>query len=139
MTILVNMKNPAKKKNSIRQVPFQLARNPSTVRELIEEIVLSCVKDYNARAENSHLIKNLTQKEMTDQAAVGKVGFGTNYGENKADETQAVENALQCFEDGLYRIFLGTVPLTELKEEITLTDGSELTFVRLVMLAGRMW
>ena len=52
---------------------------------------------------------------------------------------QAVENALQSFEDGIYRIFLNDRPLERLDEGIRIMDEDSLTFVRLTMLAGRMW
>ena len=74
-----------------------------------------------------------------EQAEVGKISFGVNYGENRADLEQAVANALQCFEDGIYRIFLGTEQLRKLDDTITLAEDCELTFVRLTMLVGRMW
>ena len=49
------------------------------------------------------------------------------------------EHALQCFEDGIYRIFMDGKQLDRLDREITLGEDSELTFVRLTMLSGRLW
>ena len=66
-------------------------------------------------------------------------GFGVNYGDRKADPESAVNHAIQSFEDGIYRIFLDDRALEQLEEKILLTEGSSLTFVRLTMLAGRMW
>lgn len=139
MEILVNMKKLGKRKNSIEKVPYQLNRTPATVRQLIEEMVSVCVADYNRRMESQELLKNLSLEEMEDQAAGGKISFGVNYGEKKADAVQAVENALQCFEDGIYRIFQGTKQLENLEDPVDLAVGCEITFVRLTMLAGRMW
>ena len=64
---------------------------------------------------------------------------GVNYGDRKADLESAVDHAIQSFEDGIYRIFLDDRALEQLEEKILLTEGSSLTFVRLTMLAGRMW
>lgn len=139
MKVSVNMKKLGKRKNSIEKVPYELDGTPATVRELIEKMVHVCVGDYNQRMESQELLKNLSLAEMEDQAAGGKISFGVNYGEKKADVEQAAENALQCFEDGIYRIFLGTRQLEKLDEAVELTEESELTFVRLTMLAGRMW
>ena len=50
-----------------------------------------------------------------------------------------MNHAIQSFEDGIYRIFLDDRALEQLEEKILLTEGSSLTFVRLTMLAGRMW
>lgn len=139
MKVLVNMKKLGSRRNSITQVPYELDSAPETVRELITQMVSVCVRDYNTRMENKELLNNLSMKEMEDQAAAGKISFGVNYGETQAEEAKAVENALQCFEDGIYRIFCGTKQLQSLEEKITLAEECELTFVRLTMLAGRMW
>ncbi len=139
MKVLVNMKKLGKRKNSITQVPYELEKQPDTVKELIVQMLRVCVRDYNARMESKELLENLSLADMEAQAEAGKISFGVNYGENQADLEQAVANALQCFEDGIYRIFLGTEQLQKLEDKITLSENSELTFVRLTMLAGRMW
>ena len=139
MKVLVNMKKLGKRKNSITQIPYELQTQPHTVKELIVQMVTVCVKEYNARMESKEILQNLSLADMENQAEAGKISFGVNYGENAADLEQAIENALQCFEDGIYRIFLGTEQLQSLEEKVELADGSELTFVRLTMLAGRMW
>ena len=43
------------------------------------------------------------------------------------------------FQDGLFRVFLGDTELTELDEQLELQEGDTVTFIRLTMLAGRMW
>lgn len=139
MRVLVNMKKLGKRKDSISQVPYELEGKPTTVRELIVHMVTVCVNDYNTRLESKELLQNLSLSDMEEQAEAGKISFGVNYGENRADFEQAVANALQCFEDGIYRIFLGTEQLRKLDDTITLAEDCELTFVRLTMLVGRMW
>ena len=139
MKILVNMKKLGSRRNSITQIPYELDVVPKNVREFITQIVQICVRDYNTRMENQELLKNLSLEEMQEQATAGKISFGVNYGENRAEEDAAVKNAWQCFEDGIYRVFQGTEQLQRLEDEIALTEGSEFTFVRLTMLAGRMW
>ena len=59
--------------------------------------------------------------------------------EKEADFQKAADNAIQCFEDGIYRIFLDERPLESLEEEIRVTDENTFTFVRLTMLTGRLW
>lgn len=51
-------------------------------------------------------------------------------------EEKAVENTLQCFEDGIFRVFAGENELTALKETIPWTDDTVFTFIRLTMLSG---
>ncbi len=155
MKIKVNVKRLGKKKASVDTAEYEIAGRPQTVRELILSVVEAEVNAYNRRYEEAHGRENLrtdgeedqepgilgwlTRKEMEDQARSGKIGLGVNYGEKKADLKKAQNNAVQCFEDGIYRIFLDGQPLEELDGQIRITEQSEFTFVRLVMLAGRMW
>ena len=139
MKVFVNMKKLGSRRNSIVQIPYEFDPVPTTVQELITQMVSICVSDYNTRMESKELLENLSQAEMEDQAAAGKISFGVNYGEKKAEEDKAIANALQCFEDGIYRVFVGQEQLQKLEDKITLSEESELTFVRLTMLAGRMW
>lgn len=139
LKVFVNMKKLGSRRNSIVQIPYELDPVPATVQELITQMVSICVSDYNMRMESKELLENLSQAEMEDQAAAGKISFGVNYGEKKAEKDQAIANALQCFEDGIYRVFVGQEQLQKLEDKVTLSEESELTFVRLTMLAGRMW
>lgn len=139
MKIKVNIKQIGKKKNSIQEVSYDIPFAPHCVGELIEGVVTSCVETYNQRLESSEILRCLTMKEIEDRASSGKVSFGVNYGEKKAELQPAVENALQSFEDGIYRIFIDDRSVEELDEKILIDENSSLTFVRLVMLAGRMW
>ncbi|MBQ4165236.1 MAG: hypothetical protein IJD85_02835, partial [Oscillospiraceae bacterium] len=69
---------------------------------------------------------------------LGKIAFGLSEGA-AADLGKATDDAILAFVDGLYRIFLGEEELTELDGSIELNENSSVTFIRLVMLAGRMW
>ena len=77
--------------------------------------------------------------EIEDKAAQGKVSFGVNYGEKNADVSKATDNALEAFTDGIAVIFADGKRLEALDEAIDLTEIKSLTFVKLTMLAGRMW
>lgn len=139
MKLNVNLKKIGKKQHSVQTVTYEIPGNPGNVRELIEAMVRTCVEQYNQRPEESGLLSCLTKDEIEDSARTGKVGFGVNYGNKTADAGQAIDNAIQSFEDGIYRIFLDDRGLEALDEEITVKEESSLTFVRLTMLAGRMW
>ena len=47
-----------------------------------------------------------------------------------------MENAIQCFEDGIYRIFAGERELAKLNEAIPWQEETVFTLIRLTMLAG---
>lgn len=139
LKITVNLKQVGKKKNAVREVVYQVPGEPESVRELIESVVAVCVEEYNERADAVETLQYMTKEQVEAGALAGKVGFGLHYGEKKAELQAAVENALLSFEDGIYRIFMDGRTLKELDEKIKITEESKLTFIRLVMLAGRMW
>lgn len=137
--VYVNLKKIGKLRNSIEKVTFNLRDDINTVEGLIEDTVKICVAQYNNRKDHSEILENILKSEIDDMASSGKVSFGVNYGEDYANTEKAVKNALQCFEDGIFRVFLNGNNLENLKDTIIINENDELTFVRLTMLAGRMW
>ena len=53
--------------------------------------------------------------------------------------TEAIVNALQSYEDGIFRIFMDDTEAGDLSSPIQLKEESTLTFIRLAMLSGRLW
>lgn len=139
MLLYVNLKQLGKRKQIIGKHPIYLDYCPVTVQELISAIVVEQVKEYNDRLAESELLTHLTSTEIEEKAFVGKIGFGVNYNGMPAETKKAVENALKSFEDGIFRIFLQNEELTSLGQSIELKEGVELTFIRLTLLAGRIW
>lgn len=140
MMIRVNIRQLGRKRSAVAAVPFELPRTPGTVRELICEIVRACVWEYNARAARGESgIRPMTEERLAEMETIGKLAFGVNYGGKLADGDEAVANALQGFEDGLYRVFCGQTELTALDERILMAEGDEVTFIRLTMLAGSIF
>ncbi|SCY48659.1 hypothetical protein [Butyrivibrio sp. INlla14] len=139
MDIKVNIKQIGKKKAKVSAMPFSIENQPHTVRELIKECVHTCVSEYNDRVRKSEQYRTLTEEDIQDMSEVGKIAFGINYGGKEADENKALENAIQSYEDGLYRIFIGEEDAGEIESRIVLEKNSEVTFIRLSMLSGRMW
>ena len=117
MKAYIQVKQVGKRKCSIEKMPVDFPTPPASVQELIE-------------AES---------EEMEGKAAAGKVGFEANYNGRPAAETEAIINALQSYEDGIFRIFLDDAELGELSSSVQLKEESTLTFIRLTMLSGRLW
>ncbi len=140
MNVKVNLKQIGQRKQKIAPVDFHYEKEPKTVRELIRFTVEICVNAYNERVRAGQgNEKPLNEQQITDMAEVGKIAFGINYGEKEQDLKKAEENALQSFEDGLYRIFIGENELEGLDTPLCLKEEDSLTFIKLTMLAGRMW
>ncbi|MDE6014726.1 MAG: hypothetical protein K2H41_03340 [Acetatifactor sp.] len=140
MILKINLKQIGERKQKIAPVDFEYHPVPKTVRELITQTVTSCVNSYNERVrEGENNANPLSEKQVTDMAGIGKIAFGINYGGKEQALDKAIDNALQSFEDGIYRVFLNDNELEKLDEEIDVSENDSLTFIRLTMLAGRMW
>lgn len=105
------------------------------LRDLIILAVTHEVSAFNQRQEHNQFLNVLTNRQTTDQAQTGSVRFG-GWEPQQADLDEAIEVALEAFEDGLYYVFLDGVQIADLGERITLAPDSQVTFVRLVALAG---
>ena len=140
MQVQVNVKRIGKRRNAIETRPYEIGE-VRDVGGLIAAFVTAEVTRFNARAEvGETALRYLTSEEITDAAVVGKIGFDADYNGQVQDLTAAIENARQSFEDGIYRIFINGEEAGETCDTpVTLRENDEVTFVRLTMLAGRMW
>ena len=84
-------------------------------------------------------IKVLSNEEINEKAETGKVSFGIHYNPKLDSIEKAKENAIQCFKDGLIALFIDVDRYENLEDMVTLKEGSQVTFVKMVFLAGRMW
>ena len=150
MRVWINQKSIGKRK-TIRQVPLEYENVPGDVRSLIEETVRIMVDAFLLRQKNKKETP-LSDEEITDLADIGKISFGILNNDNRPNLEEAKKTALLAFQDGLVCIFLnderikvptenlgGPTPEDMEKMRIELHEGDRLTFVRLTMLAGRMW
>ena len=139
MKAYIQVKQVGKRKCSIEKIPVDFPTPPASVQELIEAVVCWQVREYNERLQQSEMLKYLTCEEMDDKAAAGKVGFEANYNGRPAAETEAIVNALQSYEDGIFRIFIDDTEAGGLSSPVVLKEETTLTFIRLTMLSGRLW
>ncbi len=157
MRLYFEQKKPGRVRQNIEPVAICIEGHPSTVGGLIAATVRACVDAYNLKAaqvpenpdedlrrqrgcdEDQRKQMVLDEKTITDLAETGRVSFGIVYNGKMVDADEAVANALQCYEDGLFRIFLNGKPLKEVNDEIELKENDTLTLVRLTFLAGRLW
>ena len=78
----------------------------------------------------------LSNAEIADGAARGKVDPGGRSPTGPVDEDAAIGAALQGFEDGLYLVILDGVEQRSLDAQIYPKPDSRLVFLRLTFLAG---
>jgi len=142
MTIYIQIKALAKRKPLIAKLPYEIPQAMPTPRALVEYIVRQNVKEYNTQATSTPLLPYLTEDAIADGEKTGKITFGQLQEEGfvatTQDEDAAVKNALTCYEDGIFRMFINDDEV-EIDQPISLNQDDTITFIRLTMLAGRLW
>ena len=168
MKIKINVKGASRRKASVVQMVREYPDRQMTVEEFLAETVRMTVAEYNERkdaaellhlfegtpgegsaekaeklpktgAKDSASVEKAFEERLEAGAAAGKVAYGDPMDGRKANAEKAVKNALQCFDDGIVALFADGARYTDRKEQIPLKEQSEVTFVRLTFLAGRMW
>lgn len=140
----INIKQMGKKGRRIKSIPFEYERCPKSAEELIEDTVDIMLDAFEKRQERSaaeEVEGPLSEESIAAMAEMGKVAFGFIYNEKTPDRDEAVETARLAYVDGLVRIFINgeEAEYQEGGTPISLSEGDEVTFVRLAFLAGRMW
>ncbi|MGO4949837.1 hypothetical protein [Paenibacillus sp. DRB1-1] len=139
MKLFVTVKSLGKRKPALARQELELSPAPETLRGLITATVALNVQKLREKQESVALIPFLTGEEVQAQGEIGKVGFGSIYNEGVPDIKDAVNTAMQAFEDGLYRVFVCDEETIELDAPLSLKDGHEIVFIRFTMLAGGLW
>ena len=139
MIIYARVKAAGRRRDVLAPVPFEIADSTGSLRELLTALTEAEVNRYNRTQADPQLIFCLTDEEITAQADSGRVSFGRIFSDRKADPCAAIQNTIACWEDGLIRVFMGDLELTDLDAPITIREHQEFTLLRLAFLAGRMW
>ncbi len=138
-SIYISIKRLGKRQPIIEKQAFPLTQsfleNP-TLQNFIQLVVTKEVSRYNEKITNQSLIPYLDKITLSKMAAHGKVDFNTTYHTEPAIITEAINTALQAFEDGLFMVLIDGANCRQLKQKIQLREHSEVVFLRLVALAG---
>ena len=137
MKIIINVKGLSRKK-VIHQEEVELTNNISTTKDLITELVKINVEKFNKKIDDKDILSIMINEHIAEAARSGKIGDEV-HGDKKANLEKALDTAYLAFEDGLYCIFINDEQSEKLDDSLNLKDGDILTFIRLTMLAGRMW
>ncbi|WP_336010844.1 hypothetical protein [Fusobacterium polymorphum] len=137
MKIIINVKGLSRKK-VIHQEEVELINKVSTTKDLITELVKINVEKFNKKIDDKDILSIMTNEHIAKAARSGKIGDEV-HGDKKANLEKALDTAYLAFEDGLYCIFINDEQTEKLDDSLNLKDGDILTFIRLTMLAGRMW
>ena len=137
MKIIINVKGLSRKK-VIHQEEVELINKISTTKDLITELVKINVEKFNKKIDDKDILSIMTNEYIAEAARSGKIGDEV-HGDKKANLEKALDTAYLAFEDGLYCIFVNDEQTEKLDDSLNLKDGDVLTFIKLTMLAGRIW
>lgn len=139
MQIYIRVKTAGKRADILSPTPYYLPDSIHSLRQLLTAVVESEVERYNCKEAGLQLIPHLTPEQIDAQARTGKVSFARIFSGRKANPEEAIQNAIQCWQDGLIRVFMGETELQELDGNLAVEEGAVLTFLRFTFLAGRIW
>ena len=154
MILLIRQKQIGKQKKKLAAVPMVFEKTPGNMRELLTFTVENMVNAFNDRVRRGigdASLHALSEEQLEAMADIGRISFGVIYQPKEQDAGLAVESAVMAYMDGMVRVFINgeliDVPGENgmLKQEdletyrLDLKEGDEIAFVRLTMLAGRMW
>ena len=118
-------------------LPPEMEAGQTRLRDLIEAVVRHEVDAFRQRQTDRQFIRVLTQSEIDQAEAAGKIeSGGSEVGVQEVDVDQAIETAIQAFTDGMYLVVVDEQECRDLDAELFLNPESELTFIRLTLLAG---
>jgi hypothetical protein len=107
-----------------------------TLQELLTQIVQSEIQAFQTRQSQQRLTKVLGLIEIEAGVAQGKITSGGSDLDQSVNEQQAIDNALQSFQDGFYLVFIDDQQQEDLADLVDLQANSELLFLRLTPLVG---
>ncbi|MHA5053616.1 hypothetical protein [Streptomyces sp. SD15] len=109
---------------------LEIAEERLSTRELIRRRVFQEVAEYNARMPR--VFQGLVQPEDTERV---RDGYALRT-PRRIDPEAQTELALKAFAGNGFLVLVGDRQVAELDEEIELTLGTEVTFLKLVALVG---
>ena len=107
-----------------------------TLRALITRLVREEIRAFRDRERTRRLVRLLSDREINEGAARGKIDTGGRAVGAEVDEDSAIGAALQGFLDGLYIVVLDGVEQRDLERQIFVNAESRVVFLRLTFLAG---
>jgi len=126
-----------KKAASLKELAREIIDVP-VVKTIQELLMVISTFEYDKQYRTRHLVV-LKEEEIKAQSNLGRISFERLFNENKDSLEKSVEIMVQDFQDGLFRVYINQKEYTKLTDEISMNFHDEVVFIRLVMLAGRLW
>lgn len=139
MRLFYQQKVIGKKSRKLQKIPFSIEEPVTTLQELLVQLVTQQVQQYNDKKVDTPLHLYLTDQQIEDAAQHGKVHFGEKKSDTLQSVDQAISTMLLAFQDELFLVLHNEESLDSLTTPLTLQEDDVFTFIKLTMLAGRIW
>lgn len=116
--------------------PIDLPAGEHTLQSLLEHLVAHEVAAYHERQNAVGILRVLTEQELKDGAAQGKIQIAPQERSGTVTVEEATHTALRGFKDGLYYVFVDDEQIEQLEQPVNLKPDSTLLLLRLTALAG---
>jgi hypothetical protein len=107
-----------------------------TLQELIERIVTLELNAFRERQADNQFLRVLTENQLLEASETGKISLGGQEFTQEINTDDAIQTAIQAFQDGLYYVFHGETQIEYLNDVVNLELHQDIMFLRLVALVG---
>jgi hypothetical protein len=107
-----------------------------TLQELLTRIVTLEVNAFRERQADNQFLRVLTETQLLEAADTGKISLGGQGFTQEVNTNEAIQTAIQAFQDGLYYVFNGETQIEYLTDVVNLEFRQDIMFLRLVALVG---
>ncbi|SCY97261.1 MULTISPECIES: hypothetical protein [unclassified Lysinibacillus] len=139
MRLFYQQKVIGKKSRKLQKIPFSIDEPVTTLQDLLVQLVTQQVQQFNEKMVDTPLHLYLTDQQLDDATQYGKVHFGEKKNDSLQSVDQAMSNMLQAFQDELFLVLHNEEWLDSLTTPLTIQEDDVFTFIKLTMLAGRIW
>ncbi|WP_285396163.1 hypothetical protein [Lysinibacillus sp. fls2-241-R2A-57] len=139
MRLFYQQKIIGKKLRKLKKIPFTIEEPVHTLKDLFIQLVTQEVHHYNDKVVDTLLHIYITDQQLEDAAQHGKVHFGEKKNSAAQSVDQAISTVLLAFEDELFLVLQNEEQLNSLTTPLTIREDDVFTFIKLTMLAGRIW
>ena len=107
-----------------------------TLTELLTHVVTLEVNAFRERQADNQFLRVLTENQLLAASETGKISSGGQEFTQEVNVDDAVQTAIQAFQDGLYFVFNGETQIEYLTDVLNLELRQDIMFLRLVALVG---
>ncbi len=137
MNLTMTIKQLGRKKAlTTRDYSLENFSSQPTLTELLTRIVTLEVNAFRERQADNQFLRVLTETQLLEAADTGKISLGGQEFTQDVNTDEAIQTAIQAFQDGLYYVFNGETQIEYLTDVVSLELRQDIMFLRLVALVG---